>query len=349
MHKLIPQFIHDQYQSGQIQGEFQAVALFLDISGFTSMTQSLMQHGKEGAEALAQIINHVFAPIIKTIDEHGGFVTGFAGDAVTAVFPKHDTNTALAACTAALNVAQFFIDNEIQTTRLGDFPLAVKQGLSFGQVEWGIIGLPTHKNYYFRGPAIRGCTQAENQAQAGDIILDKSLQTLLSAKSIISRPLDEQFLQLIAIKSALKPPTPSSPQIVAPQIAAQFYPQHIWQMSQQGEFRDVATLFVSFQGHPEEFIAQVMTIVNRLDGFFVEIDFSVRASLFLVYFGAPVTHENDIERGLQFISMLQAALKDKPISWRIGMTFGTVYAGFVGVPSRDKYTCMGNIVNLPRE
>ncbi len=61
MHNLIPHFIYKQYQAGNY-------------------------HGKEGAELLADIINRVFDLMINAVYERGGFITGFAGDAFTAVF-----------------------------------------------------------------------------------------------------------------------------------------------------------------------------------------------------------------------------------------------------------------------
>jgi hypothetical protein len=179
--------------------------------------------------------------------------------------------------------------------------------------------------------------------------LDKTLQPALGTKSTVVELLHEQFARLIKVTAAspqkISPRRPQ-PQVADSQIALQFYPETVWQMARQGEFRDVAVLFIAFQGHPEQLIQEVMTLVNRLDGFFVEIDFSARVGLFLVYFGAPITHENDIARSLQFIAMLREALNETPVSWRVGLTFGTVYAGFVGSASRDKYTCMGDIVNL---
>ncbi len=127
MHNLIPHFIYEQYQAGNYHGKLEAVTLFLDISGFTAMTQSLMTHGKEGAELLADIINRVFDPTINAVYERGGFITGFAGDAFTAVFPMQPS-VVHAACAAALAIRQTFAEIGRQQTKLGDFTLEVKPG-----------------------------------------------------------------------------------------------------------------------------------------------------------------------------------------------------------------------------
>ena len=67
MHNLIPKFIYEQYKNGNSQGQLKGITLFLDIAGFTPMTQALTAHDKEGAEILANIINRVFNPIIHLI------------------------------------------------------------------------------------------------------------------------------------------------------------------------------------------------------------------------------------------------------------------------------------------
>jgi class 3 adenylate cyclase len=46
-----------------------------------------MQSGKSGSEVLLKIINSFFKDIIDEIYSDGGFITTFAGDAFTAVFP----------------------------------------------------------------------------------------------------------------------------------------------------------------------------------------------------------------------------------------------------------------------
>ena len=50
MRNLIPHVIQDYYQHNTFAGDFQALTLFVDVSGFTAMTQALMSHGHEGAE-----------------------------------------------------------------------------------------------------------------------------------------------------------------------------------------------------------------------------------------------------------------------------------------------------------
>ena len=134
MHRLIPEFIQEQYAAGKLIGSFEACTLFVDISGFTPITDAIMGHGQHGAEVLAGIIRDVFDPLVQSIFEQGGFVTNFAGDAFTAVFPATDgpadqMNRGLA---AAWRMQHMMTSSAQHQTQYGIFTLSVKVGLSYG-------------------------------------------------------------------------------------------------------------------------------------------------------------------------------------------------------------------------
>src|SRR5215216_1799918 len=65
----------------------QASILFADISGFTLLTERMVERGPTGVETLARILNEYFGQLIDIIHEYGGDVVKFAGDAVIAVWP----------------------------------------------------------------------------------------------------------------------------------------------------------------------------------------------------------------------------------------------------------------------
>ena len=231
--------------------------------------------------------------------------------------------------------------------------LAVKQGLSAGLVEWGIIGPPNHKTYFFRGPAIQGCALAEQTASSSDIVLDGSVQSLLAPDDVLAQPQPGGFAHLLAI--AVKVPRPKRksgitfPIRVA--LAEHFFPLSLGAMGQHGEFRNVATVFLSFAGDPplaqlDDFISRVMGMMRQFGGHFAEVDFGDKGGLALVYFGAPTTHENDIARALDFVLALQIELAEVGLLWRAGISFGPVYTGLIGTVVRGKYSTLGNQVNL---
>ena len=62
MHRVVPELIVENYRKGCYSGEFQAVSMFLDLSGFSTMTDTLMQHGQHGAEVLAGLMQLLGKP-----------------------------------------------------------------------------------------------------------------------------------------------------------------------------------------------------------------------------------------------------------------------------------------------
>ena len=87
MKNFIPAFIQEKYLKKEFNGDFESAIISFDIVGFTKVTDTLISKGKEGAEILAEMINTVFEPSIEEIYLNGGWITGFAGDAFTVVFP----------------------------------------------------------------------------------------------------------------------------------------------------------------------------------------------------------------------------------------------------------------------
>src|SRR5262245_6688815 len=72
---------------------FPAAVLLTDVSGFTSLTEKLAAHGSGGAEELTLLLNHYLSRMIGLLEDEGGEVVQFSGDALVAVFPADDPTT----------------------------------------------------------------------------------------------------------------------------------------------------------------------------------------------------------------------------------------------------------------
>jgi hypothetical protein len=86
MRRLVPNFIIDRYKANELRGSFHGAAIFVDLSGFSKMTDALSEHGQHGAEVLADMMSLVFEPLVGAVYAQHGFVIGYAGDAFNAVF-----------------------------------------------------------------------------------------------------------------------------------------------------------------------------------------------------------------------------------------------------------------------
>ena len=161
MHILVPQFILDQYKKGEIYGELFAVGIFVDLSGFSSMTDNLMQLGQYGAEVLASIMRNIFDPMIQSVYQHNGFIANFAGDSFTAIFPisTEEKDEYLNPIAAVVEIQNKIAAISKQQTPKGEFNISVRAGVAVGTTSWGIIQDKNRERaaYYFRGSAIEGC------------------------------------------------------------------------------------------------------------------------------------------------------------------------------------------------
>jgi class 3 adenylate cyclase len=70
-----------------LQEHLKAAVLFSDISGFTALTERLAQRGPDGAEELTKHLNAYFGQLIELINDRGGDIIQFAGDAMLLTLP----------------------------------------------------------------------------------------------------------------------------------------------------------------------------------------------------------------------------------------------------------------------
>ena len=70
----------------------------------------------------------------------------------------------------------------------------------------------------------------------------------------------------------------------------------------------------------------------------------------MVFLGAPVSFENNVERALEFVAAIQEELiplqQGSDLKIRIGITSGLAYTGIVGGIERCQYAAVGNRVNI---
>ena len=125
MHQLVPQFILEKYSAKEKAGSFEAVSLFIDIAGFSKLTDQLMREGTEGSEKLADIMRSVFNPLINTIYHYDGFVATLAGDAINAIFPNETIYNALE-CVSHMPFVLENLKSDLEVSSLISYKLSSK-------------------------------------------------------------------------------------------------------------------------------------------------------------------------------------------------------------------------------
>jgi class 3 adenylate cyclase len=303
MHQLVPEFILRKLSLGELGGEFQAAALFVDITGFSTMTETLMQHGQHGSEVLADLMCSVFDPMITTVYSYGGFVSTLAGDAIAAIFPSNSKieMSVRQALATAWEIRESARDRHITTEEYGNFEISARIGLALGSIEWGIITSENRSTYFFRGSAIEGCSQAEQRAASGQIIVGEKAFEYLQDQ--VEGSLDQGFYTVTGLNGML----PEKQDIVEPDTLDQnltaFFPNSLVTQPHSGEFRQVVNLFIQLptvrnKTQLQIFMRSLFRLQRKYGGLLNRLDFGDKGAHLLLFWGAPRTYENDIERAL---------------------------------------------------
>ncbi len=342
MYNTVPDFIKDQNRKHKYNGKIRCITLSADIVGFTKMTERLMKYGKEGAEIVSSIINTLFDPIIIDLYKNKGYISHYTGDGFIAIFPEiYKIN----ACFHAEKIQNIFKSNLIHNTKFGKFKLSIKVGLSYGELEWGIVGKDNTKTYYYRGPPIDNCVLARKVCPPDAILIDKNLYNNINTKCINTSEVKGYYkLNKILLKKDLL--ATDRYKFINKDAPSEFYQEKLSFLEKQGEFRNVIPVFISFDKRMEfqklnKFISTVLLNVSLFGGYFNMLSFGDKGASILILFGAPILYEQNFERTLKFILKLKKEAKIKA-----GITFGSVYAGILGSEIRGEYTVIGEVVNL---
>ncbi len=326
---VIPRFIHDMVVNRIRKGQIEATTVFIDISGFTPMSEKLYRFGKEGSEVLSEVLNNTFQPIVKEIHSFGGFVASFPGDAISAIFPSKQMDE----LEPLVEMIQNQFTRKPGSTRFGTFSITVRIGVSQGLVSWGIVGKARRKAFFFRGKALVDSAGATAACAPGETVFvqNSSIQELSTGDSY----------------SACKKDVNESVEISA-RIAGFFTHRRVLGIGElNGEFREVVPVFISFREvnsfqELNEFTSMLLNSAAGFGGYFNGLFFDDKGATVLVLFGAPVAYENNIERAIEFILSVR---EDTRWDVSAGITKGIAFTGALGSKLRHTYTAIGDVVN----
>ncbi len=353
-----------------------AAVLFADVSGFTAMSESLAQLGKEGAEELTRVLNEYFTTMIDVVDSYGGDVIKFGGDSITCMFATHEGRDLHSALSCAMKMQEKMADFQAVETRGGVFRLQMKIGISAGRVLSLITGDPgMGLEYVLAGCPLDRMADAEHHASAGEVVVDseclQGLQEFITGDPRDGFTVVRRLTRLAAEATAERLDWSALDDEVADRLLARlipFLPPTVYERIAEGqrqfvaEQRRVVSLFVNFfglnyDGDPEagqklqRYYLAMQGIVHRYGGRLNRVITGDKGSLLHIIFGAPVAHEDDEERAIGCaLAMQDYIVKSHALSFiedqRIGIASGYVFAGTVGAEQRLEYTVMGDVVNL---
>ena len=344
--RLLPDFVVKNMSNGLYEGKIQAYAIFLDMSGFTKLTEKLMKQGPFGSERLSVILNQIFGALVYEIHKGGGFVPYFAGDALTGIFIESEVEE-----TTFLQTLQSIYQLFENGMNFEESSITVKIGLSKGEIDWGIVG-DEKLAFYFKGDAIDNSSTNQLVANAGEIVADLSFSDIFHYHHIPFF-IDHKLCKLdrFSFETNLPVAQNEKSQPIRLDILEHFYTKEIIEMSNNGEFRSIVSVFISFENldtysEINQFVSVILHEVQNFSGYFKEIDFGDKGGVITVFFGIPITFENNTERALSFVGALNEHFATSNIKFRTAITEGVAFAGIIGGAERSQYAAIGSMVNL---
>lgn len=316
------------------------IALFADISGFTALAERYAQDGQDGAEQLTQTLNRYFGVFIDTVEQCGGDIIKFAGDALLAIWP-------CGAATGALQCAQRLQAAVAELSKLHGERLSMKVALSAGYIRLACVGgVLERRELMVSGAPLAELGFASDRAGPGDIVQCAS------------------FVQAL-VEHSTSAPTPSEAALTLSErglgAGMRFIPAAIRralnanQSDWLNENRTVSLVFVNLVGLDstvEDARAQAVMEAMQMalyehEGSINKISVDDKGISMLAAFGMPpLTHTDDPLRAVKAACKLAESLSELGLQCGIGVVTSSVFCGVVGNARRREYTLMGDGVNL---
>lgn len=355
---FVPRLVVDWQRNapgGRVR-EVEATLVFIDLSGFTNLSERLGRRGKVGAEEITDAIGSTFAELLRVAYEAGGSLLKFGGDALLLFFSGdgHPVRAAYAAGGMRKTLREV---GRIETSA-GAAILRMSTGIESGTCHLFLVG-DSHRELVVAGPLPDRTVAMEAEARTGEIIVGPGTASALPA-SLLGPDRGP------GARLSRTPRTPSgtgTPEIVegSPEVSV-FVPRavrdHLVAGGLTPEHRQVTVGFLTFGGigealerhGPEGAAARIDTLISTVqeavdahDVSFLETDVYPGGGKILLASGAPQAQEDAEDRMLLALRTVFEADVELPI--RAGVHRGHVFAGAIGPPYRKTYTVMGDAVN----
>jgi class 3 adenylate cyclase/tetratricopeptide (TPR) repeat protein len=337
--------------------ELDATLVFVDISGFTRLSERLAKQGRIGAEELTEAIGTCFAGLLRVAYDAGGSLLKFGGDALLLLF-SGDGHVARGA-RAAVGMRRSLREVGRIDSSAGRIRLGMSIGIHSGPIHLFLVG-GTHRELVVAGPGATQTVTMEGAASAGQILVSPATAAALPV-NVLGEPLGPGVLLRRAPAAADEPVEPGT--LWADAQVLSCVPlalrEHVIADVQEPEHRRVTVAFLKFAGLEDLLIADgPQAASDALDGLvrlvqdaaehqgvtFLGSDIDAGGGKIILTTGAPSSSGNDDERML--LALQELAAREPPLPLRIGVNTGHVFSGDVGPPYRRAYTVMGDAVNV---
>ncbi|MGD8496570.1 MAG: AAA family ATPase [Gemmatimonadales bacterium] len=335
--------------------------LFVDVAGFTRLTERLGQLGAAGSEELSKVIDSCFGRMTDVVVELGGDVVVYAGDAMLAIWPAADESELADATRLAAQAARRAQDDRGGSDESGE-SLRLRASVGCGSLcVLEVGGVENRWLYLVGGQPLSDVFAADDRAVPGDIVLTPSARESLGA-ACAGTGLPGGFFRLdalVAEPAASRRPTPAVPRnrvervraCVPPFLAARLEAgREDW----LAEFRNLSVVFIALDESPADpSMDRLQAAFERIQRAVTETGGSVYQALVddkgvgaVAAFGLPTqARENDAARAIRCATTASRELRAAGFRGSIGVATGLAFTGLYGTGERWQYTLVGSVMN----
>jgi class 3 adenylate cyclase len=159
-----------------LRREVEGTLAFVDISGFTAMSERLAEKGKLGAEEVTEVMNRTFERLLDVSYSAGGGLLKFGGDALLLLFTGE--NHPERACDAAYGMRKALRALGRPRTSAGLVTLKMHVGLHSDLFDFFLVG-DSHRELLLTGPGVTRTVEMEGAAEAGEILISEETAEVL--------------------------------------------------------------------------------------------------------------------------------------------------------------------------
>ncbi|HSL24754.1 MAG TPA: adenylate/guanylate cyclase domain-containing protein, partial [Acidimicrobiia bacterium] len=190
--QYVPRLVRewDDQAPGALHRCIEGSMVFVDVSGFTKMSERLARHGKVGAEEVTEVIGATFERLLAEAYSYGASLLKFGGDALLLFFPGE--GHPLRACAAATEMRQALREIGRFQTTAGKVLLRMSVGVHSGAFDFFLVG-GSHRELIVAGPAATETTNMESAASAGQVLVSRATAGVLPRENV-GRELGPGFL-----------------------------------------------------------------------------------------------------------------------------------------------------------
>ncbi len=182
--KLLSQLTGDPEQITLYGQKKEIVALFSDIVGFTTLSESMPP------EDLIKAINRLFTPATAAVLEHSGFLDKYMGDAMMALYgaPLDVPDKEKEACRSAMKIMERMDAVRAEFKAEGKPDVRMGVGVNVGEAIVGNMGSQERFNYSAIGDAVNTASRMEGLTRPYGV-------RIVASEKIFERAQDEFFFR----------------------------------------------------------------------------------------------------------------------------------------------------------